>query len=113
MSTFRVTETRVEGKRVYLVQDGVRPPLSFPTKSNADGWAAYLNAGETRGSGMSYSRWATKWPGGGDSWYIYHDVDGTLRVYPPNDYYPRLNKRDTEHLRDLLNQALEDWDTLV
>lgn len=57
---------------------------------------------------MSYSRWATTWPGGGPGWYIYHDVNGMLFVSPPHDG-EYLNERDTQHLRDILNNALWDW----
>lgn len=60
---------------------------------------------------MSYSRWADTWPGGGPSWYIYHDVNGKLFCEPPGkSYYDGfLNKRDVEYLRDLLTEALDDW----
>ncbi|MFQ5813005.1 MAG: hypothetical protein ACE5I2_07435 [Anaerolineae bacterium] len=60
---------------------------------------------------MSYSRWDDKWPGGGDSWYIYHEADGGLVIYPPFPHRS-LNKRDVERLRDILNEALETWDGL-
>ena len=57
---------------------------------------------------MAYSRFATKWPGGGESWYVYHDVNGLLCVMAPNGTR-FLNERDTHHLRDVLNQALRNW----
>lgn len=63
---------------------------------------------------MSYSRWSHTWPGGGESWYIYDDINGKLAIWPPHlgtdSELPYLSYRDVKHLRDILNQVLEDVD---
>lgn len=56
---------------------------------------------------MSYSRLGRTWPGGGSSWYLYHDVDGGLAVWAPSKY-PRLSRRDVRHLIELLTKAEAD-----
>lgn len=58
---------------------------------------------------MSYSRFGHTWPGGSESWYIYDGVNGKLAIWPP-EKLPFLSHRDVKHLRDILNQVLEDVD---
>ena len=61
---------------------------------------------------MAYSRFANTWPGGGSSWYIYRNMDGLLCIMPPDPVESLLNERDVQHLRDILNEALADWQRL-
>lgn len=32
---------------------------------------------------MAYSRFAGRWPGGAESWYLWPSADGLLHVWPP------------------------------
>lgn len=57
---------------------------------------------------MSYSRFATTWPGGADGWYIYRRIGGGLVVDLPHDH-AELQYGDVVHLRGLLDEALAEW----